>query len=104
MSNPPQVASRKSEKWCKEHQYLTASEPNQKPIGVSISVPGKTDPGFGDSSRYPSVNTIDNPTKNNSPVPINNPPILTSETPTKYPTHVPKEFPSANLINMPIES
>ena len=74
------------------HRKLTASEPNHNPIGVTSTVPGRSDPGFGESSRYPSGSPNDNPTKDSSPMPIIKPKIGLIETPTKDPSHVTKEL------------
>ena len=66
-------------------------------------MPGILDPGFGDSSGDPSGSPSDNTTKDTYPVTIIKPANESSETPTKYPYHAPKELKSSNTSNMLIE-
>ena len=60
-------------------------------------------PGFGYPNGDPSASPSDNQTKDTSSVTVINPYIGPSETPTKDTSHVPKEFSSANPINMLME-
>ena len=82
---------------------MTASDPNNNPIGAPRSVSGSSAPGFGDSSGNPSGISSDKTTKDPSPVSIIKSDSVPSETSTKYPYHVTKEFPSAKTSNMLIE-
>ena len=90
MSTPPQVASWKSEKWCKENQYLTASEKNHNPGGVPRSLSGRIALIFLDSIGDPSGSPSDKPTNFHYSLLIIKPPSFPSENPTKFPSRVTK--------------
>ena len=81
-------------------KYITASNLKHNPRGAPSSVPGIIDPGFEDSSGYPSVISINDPIRDPSPGPVTKSPSVTSETPTKYLSCMPKKVPSANPSNI----
>ena len=84
----------------KEQIHLDASEPNQNPRGAHSSLPGSSDPVFGDSSGDPSRSTRDNPTKDTSPVTITKTSSLPIENQTKDTYHVSKELKISKPIKM----
>ena len=88
VSTPYQVASWQYVRWRQQRRHLTNSEPNHNPMGSPIRVPSSSDPGFGDSSGYPSGSYSDKPTKDPSPLPIIKPASVAIKTPTNDSSHV----------------